>query len=460
MICLSRNIVFILFIASVITACKSKETEEVVKDFSQIAEKGELNVLTLSGSMSYFIYKGEPMGYEYELLKNFAEHHNLKLNIQLAENETKLTEMLLNGEGDLIAFHIPVTNEGKEDLLYCGRESINEQVLIQCSNRGDTLLNDVLDLIGKEVWVIHDSKYYHRLTNLNDELGSGITIQIIEKDTISVEDLIGMVSKGQIAYTVSDRDMAQLNKTYFHNINTALKISHPQRSSWAVRKNTPKLADAINQWFDENHNNPKYQAIIKRYFEMSKMPGEEPAPVIGPNQISIFDEYFKEFAKLLTWDWRLLASIAFQESRFHTDRVSWAGASGLMGLMPKTAEAFGLPEDQLEDPEANVRAASDFLKNLNRSLRAIEDENERIKFVLAAYNAGLGHVYDAQALAEKYGKNPHIWHDNVEEYIKLKSLPEYYNDPVCKLGYCRGTETVNYVRHVIERWYYYQQKVN
>jgi len=455
------HLLFIILTILSITACKPKgKTTVMEKDFFEIVKKGEIDVLTLSGSMSYFIYKGEPRGYEYELLKSFADSYNLKLNIKLAENETKLTEMLLNGEGDLIAYNIPVTNEGKELLSYCGREVINEQVLIQRSNRGDTLLKDVLDLIGKDIWVIHDSKYYKRLENLNDELGGGINIQTIDKDTVSVEDLIEMVSKGKIPYTVSDKDMASLNKTYFYNINNSLTISHPQRSSWAVRKNTPVLASVIDEWFSENENNPKYRAIIKRYFEMSKMPGDEPAPIIGPNQISIFDHFFKEYAKQINWDWRLLASIAFQESKFYTDRVSWAGATGLMGLMPKTAEAFGLPRDQMEDPEGSVMAATGLIKRLNRSFSFIEDENERIKFILAAYNAGSGHVYDAQALTEKYGRNPNVWNGNVEEFLKLKSLPEYYNDPVCKQGYCRSSETINYVRSVIERWHYYQQVIN
>ena len=449
----------VLFLLTLgLIACHSKQ-EETVYDFPQIVEDGELNVLTLAGSMSYFIYKGKPRGYEYELLSNFAESQQLKLNIKIAENEAKLAQMLENDEGDLIAYNLPLTNEGKENLIYCGQEVINPQVLVQRSNGKEKPLIDVTELIGKEVWVIHDTKYYKRLKNLNDELGGGINIQTIDKDTVSVEDLIEMVSKGKISYTVSDEDLAKLNKTYFHNLNISLQVSHPQRSAWAVRKNSPLLAEAIDKWFEENENTPRYQRIIKRYFEMSKMPGDEPAPIIGPHQISPFDHWFKLYASQIQWDWRLLASIAYQESKFYTDRVSWAGATGLMGLMPETAEAFGLPANQLEDPEGSIRAASGLIKRLNRSFSAIEDPNERIKFILAAYNAGSGHIYDAQALAKKYEKNPHIWTDNVEEYLKLKSLPEYYNDPVCKQGYCRSTETVNYVRNVMERWAYYQEKV-
>ncbi|MDR0507640.1 MAG: transporter substrate-binding domain-containing protein [Dysgonamonadaceae bacterium] len=442
------------------TCCKSKTNNSLSgRDFYEIMESGEIKALTLSGSMSYFIYKGAEMGYQYELIKNFADANNLRLKIIIANNETELREMLETGKGDIIACNFPVTNEGKEKFLYCGEESINEQVLVQRSNKGDTLLNDIPDLIGKNIWVIHDTKYYSRLLNLNNESGGGINIHSIDKDTVSVEDLIEMVANGEIPYTVSDLDLAKLNKTYYSNINIALKISHPQRSSWMVDKRSPKLAENVNEWFKNNSNTTKYRAIIKRYFEMSKLPGDAPAPIISNKAISVHDKYFKQYAPKIPWDWRLLASIAYQESKFYVDKVSWAGATGLMGIMPKTAETFNMELDRLIDPESSVETATKLIKRLNKHFSSIENEEERIKFILASYNGGLGHVTDAQALAEKYGKDPHVWEDNVLECLKLKKLPEYYNDPVCKSGYFRGTESIAYVKAVMERWKYYQEKV-
>ncbi len=452
------SFLWIVFLAVLIVACK-KENSHIEWDFDPISEKGELTAITLSSSVSYFIYKGEPMGYEYELLKNFADAHHLKLNIKIAENMDQLNTMLGAGEGDLIAYNIPITIEGKDSLLYCGREVINEQVLIQRANKGDTILKDVTEMIGKEVWVVKGSKYYNRLVNLNDELGGGIRIRTIEKDTVSVEDLIDMVSDGKIVYTVSDKNMAQLNKTYHPNININLKISHPQRSAWAVRKTSPELAKVLNEWFRSYQKNPTYRSTMKRYFEMSKMESDEPEPELAPGKISRFDLIFKKYAPQIGWDWRLLASLSYQESRFQTDRTSWAGATGLMGLMPQTATNFGLPPDQRTDPEGSVKAGVKYIQALNKIFASNENKEERIKFVLAAYNAGIGHIYDAQALTRKYGKNPDIWDGNVEEYLKLKSLPEYYNDEVCKQGYFRSSETISYVHRVLERWNHYKEKV-
>jgi membrane-bound lytic murein transglycosylase F len=423
-------------------------------DFQQIVERKELNVLTLPGSMSYFIYKGEPKGYEYELLSDFAESNDLQINVKLADNETKLAEMLENGEGDLVAYNIPITKAGKERLIYCGREVVNEQVLIQQANRKDQVLKDVIDLIGKEVWLIHDSKYYRRMMNLNNELGGGIQIRTIDKDTVTTEDLIEMVSQGKIPYTVSDVDLAKLNKTYFKNIDISLLVGHPQRSSWAVRKTTPELAKVINRWLKENKNNPRLAQINKRYFEISKITNGT-SPVLKKDQISLYDDFFKKYADRYGFDWRLLASISFQESRFFANSASWKGASGLMGLMPRTAQALGVSGDELYDPEQNIKAACKLLVKLEKYFSGIENKEDCIKYILGAYNAGQAHILDAQALAGKHGKDPGKWED-VEMYLLLKSQPEYFNDSICRAGYLRGRETVDYVSNVLGRWAHYK----
>ncbi len=439
---------------------KEEVAATIYPDLPQIKASGQLTALTLSSSVSYFIYKGEEMGYEYELIKDFAESQNLTLNIKVAENENRLLEMLEAGEGDVVVYNIPITNPGKERFIYCGQEVINEQVLVQRANVKDTILTDVTELIGKDVWVIDRTKYQQRLINLNNELGGGINIKEIEKDTVSVEDLIAMVSAGTIPYTLSDNDIARLNKTYFSNININLEVSHPQRSSWVVNKSSYQLAAALDAWFESNEDTPRYRTIMKRYFEMSKMPGGEPAPILGTGQISVYDDIFKQYAPSIHWDWRLLASIAYQESKFRLEDESWAGAVGLMGLMPRTAEAFGIMAEERILPVPSVRAGVAYIKSLQRSFAKVEDKDEQTKFVLASYNAGIAHILDAQALARKYGKNPYIWDDNVVECLKWKRLPEFYNDSVCKYGYFRGTETLNYVQQVIDRWNYYKEKVS
>lgn len=444
--------VFILFIF--IYGCAEQKVH--IYDFEQIKASGELNIITVSSSTSYFIYKDEPMGYDYDLAKGFCDFYGLKLNIKIAENSTRLLEMLANGEGDLIATAVPVQNEFKDSIVYCGLEQISHQVLIQRAEKKDSLITDVTQLIGKEVYVKHNTKYHQRMLNLDAELGNGIIITDIEKDTVTVEDLIGMVAGKAIDYTVADEYIAMLNKTYYSNIDVSLPLSFEQRSSWVVRRDTPLLAKALNDWFSDKSRKPVYKAAIKKYFELSKgISDDTPEEKFNPPAkgiISAYDSIFKKYAPVAGYDWYLLAAVAYQESHFRTNRSSWAGAVGLMGLMPRTAAIYGVTGDELKDPEQSVRAGAEYIKYLSKLFRKIPDPKQRIKFVLASYNGGNAHIYDAMALANKYDDDPNIWDNSVEKYIELKSKPEYYNDSVCKYGYLRGTEVVNYVAQVTSNW--------
>ena len=444
-----------------IISCENKRGDEKSIAFSeleQIKDSGVITVLTMYGSTSYFIYRGQDMGFQYELSEQFAKSLGVKLHIKVAQNIPDLIEKLLNKEGDMIAYYIPITKEWKDSLLYCGEEIITHQVIVQRSSATIRPLRDVTELIGKDIYV-KPGKYYDRLVNLNDELGGGILIHKVTNDSITTEDLITQVAEGKIPFTVADNDLAQLNTTYYPNLNVKLSISFDQRASWAVRKDCKHLAEAANKWHEENMTSPAYTASNKRYFEISKAITHPTILSLREKKISHYDTLFKKYAKEIDWDWRLLASLAHTESNFDTTVVSWAGARGLMQLMPRTAYAMGMPAGMEHNPEESVKAAAKYIASVNRSLRMIPDKQERTYFILAAYNAGLGHIYDAIALANKYGKNGSKWYDNAENFILLKSNEEYYTDSVCRNGYFRGVETYNFVRDIMNRYDIYKQKI-
>lgn len=450
------HICLLAIIACIAFGCKPKAKRVMpVHDLTQIVDSGELVVLTLYSSTTYFNYRGQEMGYQYELSQQFADELGVKLRIKTARTPIQLVEMLQRGEGDLIAYTLPITKRGKDSLLYCGEEVVTHQVIVQRRNGKQALLKDVTDLIGKQVHVKR-GKYYDRLKNLNEELGGGIEIVLVENDSTSVEDLITKVAQGVIDYTVADNDIARLNKTYYPFLNIELSISFDQRASWAVRKDQPLLAAKANEWHKAGMTRPEYTASMKRYFETSKRSPHSPVLSVSEGKISIYDDLFKKYAPTIGWDWRLLASLAFTESNFDSTAVSWAGAKGLMQLMPTTAKANGMPEGMEHNPEESVKAAVKYLGRTARSFANIPEE-ERVKFVLASYNSGIGHILDAMALAEKYGKNRHIWTDNVEPYILLKSNEEYFTDSVCKHGYFRGIETYNFVRDITQRFERYKE---
>ena len=438
----------------------AKKSEEIVIDLPAIVEKGEITAVTLNSSTSYFQYKMHPMGYEYDLLAAFAKDHQLNLTIKVAENESRLIEMLQSGEAEIVAYPILIDSKLKQGLLFCGHERQSNLVIIQRAIPADSILRDVTELIGKEVFVQSNTRYHKRLENLNNELGGGIQINVLETDTLTTEDLIEMVSAGSIPYTVCQDNVARLNRTYFRKINIELEISFKQRSSWVVRQNTPLLADAINEWASNKERQNMYQSISKRYFERSKdfIPILNTiVPRVVNGQISPYDPLFKKYAPLLDWDWQLLASIAYQESRFISSIVAWSGEEGIMGVMPGTAEHFGFEPGDMQDPEKCVRAGVECLIQFGKGFTEVPDSLERIKLTLASYNAGIGHVNDARGLAQKYGKDPDVWNDHVAEFIRLKSEPQYYTDSICKHGYLRGKETYNYVAEVLERYNYYKK---
>lgn len=453
-----KKLLYLLLFLFAVIACKNKHTSQEITshDLPQIKDSGELVVLTLYSSISYFNYRGQEMGFQYELSEQFAKSLGLKLRIEVANSVTEMIDMLMAGEGDLIAYHLPITKERKDSLLFCGEDVVTHQVLVQQS--GKNILKDVTELIDKDIYV-KPGKYYNRLINLNNELGGGIHIHLVDNDSITSDDLIAQVAQGKISYTVSDNDIAQLNKTYFPNLNISLPVSYDQRASWAVRRDCPELAEAANAWYKVNQTSPEYTASMKRYFEVSKAVPYAAILSLKDGKISHYDNLFRKYAKEIDWDWRLLAALAYTESNFDTTVVSWAGAQGLMQLMPYTAKAMGVPAGMEHNPEESVKAAVKYIAVTEKSLRMIADKQERINFVLGAYNAGVGHVYDAMALAEKYGKNKYVWTDNVEKYILLKSNEEYFNDPVCKYGYFRGGETYTFVRVINQRFDNYKTKI-
>ncbi len=449
-----RKIILVILTAVLLLSCKKEKSTPLLCDFEKIIARDTLFVATLYGSSSYFTFKGQEMGFDYELCEKFAKEQGLAMVIRIASSEADLINLLKNNKVDLVAYRLTITNELKKDLLYIQNEYVNNQVLIQRGAK--EMISSVVDLIGKEVYVLPNTKYEERLHNLNEEIGGGIIIKLAA-DTLTTDNLIEMVSNGTIQYTVAENDVALLNKTYYQNIDCKIPVSFNQRSAWAVSSNCPALQDTINSWFTERSEKIHYASLYNKYFVRSKFFGERKIH-IPKGAISPYDMLFKKYAERIDWDWKLLVAQCHAESKFDSSAVSWAGARGVMQLMPRTGAAYGLTKTTISNPKANIDAATQYLQMLNRKYRRIEDKEERIKFILASYNAGAGHITDAMALAEKYGKNPHIWHGNVEDYMLLKSKKEYYTDPRVRHGYFRGTETYRYVREVLEKYEKYRHR--
>lgn len=413
-----------------------------------------LKVVTLYGPTSYFLYRGEPMGYDYTLVDSLARQKNMVLDLKVARSLSTAVAMLDSGKVDLIAYEVPITGHYRPLVIPCGPENYTTQVLVQPKNRGEVEITDVTQLVGKEVYVERDSKYLRRMQHLNDEIGGGIIIHEVDGDTIITEDLIRMVSDGEIPLTVVDSDIAKLNRTYYPDLDIDLEVGFPQRSSWAVGPDKKWLADSIDSWFAGASPQRTNAELLKQYFEQTKYTPRFNFD-FSKGYISQYDNLFKKYAPGVGWDWRLMAAQAYQESRFRPNARSWVGARGLMQIMPRTARGYRTSVNRLNDPETSVRVATALIEDLDGYLKKyVPSDKERVKFVIAAYNCGIAHVYDAIALAKKYGYDPTVWDGNVAKAILMKMNPKYYNDPVVKYGYCRGSETVAYVKNITD---FYEQ---
>lgn len=408
-----------------------------------------LRVATLYSPASYFHYRDENMGFDYSLVSALAREKGMELDLTVAPSLAKALDMLDSGRVDLVAYEVPVTAESKRRVVFTGPENYTHQVLVQ--PRGDSVVRDVTGLVGKDIYVPADSKYYHRLRNLDSELGGGIRIHAVDPDSITEEDLLDKVASGELPMTVVDSDIAKLNKTYYPGLDITLALSFDQQSRWAVSPAKAWLADSISAYFGGEAPRRAVNMEYRRYYEQSKaMPGPLTMGFSG-GKISQYDDLFRKYSDAAGEDWRLLAAMGYVESGFDPGLVSWAGARGIMQIMPSVAQSHGVSPGALASPETSVKLAADIMNSLETSLaKYVSDPDERRLFKLAAYNSGIAHILDGIALARKYGMDPQKWYGNVEKAVLMESRPEYYNDPVVKYGYFRGRQTTEYVRKVTE----------
>lgn len=460
------SIVFIFFFS-----CNGEKVSDTIpveaEEYSRIKmirEQGKIVAVTDYNSTNYFVYKGTPMGYQFELLRSLADYLGVKLEVIVSNDLEETFRYLEEGDCDLIAVNLTVTKERNKFLSFTEPHSQTRQVLVQKKPDGwgkmrrdeleKKLLRNQLELGGKTVYVQKKSVFVKRLKTLSDEIGENINV--VELPNYETEQLIKLVSEGEIEYTVCDEIVGKVNQTYFKNIDVGTAISFPQNLAWAVRKGDNQFLESVNSWLEGFKKTSRFRYTYNKYFKNSRSAHRVQSKFysITGGQVSEFDEIFKKQSKLINWDWRLLASLVYQESNFNPKVTSWAGAFGLMQLMPTTASRYGV--DSLSSPLQNIIAGVKYIQWLNGILKnKISDTDERQKFVIASYNVGLGHVLDARRLAKKNGKNPDIWNDNVDFYILNKSNPMYYRDPVVKYGYCRGEETYKYVAEIYDRYNHY-----
>ncbi|MFW5850648.1 MAG: transglycosylase SLT domain-containing protein [Bacteroidota bacterium] len=445
---------------------KESEQQDIFhRDLDEIREDGKLRALIIYSSTSYFLYRGRAMGYEYEQLKRLAKSLNLELELYVAENIDSLFSELKKGTADIVAHGLTITRERKKNVQFTDYLYLTRQVLVQkkpdnwrhltWSSLQRALIKDPLELINDTISVRENTSYFERIGNLSKEIGGPIYIDTI-RGNISTDKIINQVVQGTIKYTIADEYIAKINASYYPILDVSVPVSFSQRIAWAVRPNSPQLLEAVNTWIQKERKEVDYHVIYNKYFENKrnfKQRVKSDFYSLNKNQISKYDDIIKKHAQRIGWDWRLLTSLIYQESRFEPAAASWAGAKGLMQLMPETAKELGVLN--IFDIAQNIQGGTNYLQQIYNKFDEVKDSIQRIKLTMASYNCGYYHVLDAQNLAERKGYDKHTWDGNVEEMILDLSYPENYKNEVVKYGYVRGIEPFTYVKQIFQRYKHY-----
>lgn len=434
---------------------------EKTSDLQRILESGVLKVVTDCNSTDYFLYHGRPKGYQYELILALCKELGVRPEISAVNNMDESCEGLISGRFDLVAKDLAVVRDKKPEIVFTFPFFQTRQVLVQrdrlAGSGTSAFISKTSDLAGKIIHVQQNSNYFRRITDFSQSIG--YPVEIVEDSVNGTEKLISLVARGKIDYTVCNENIALLNRSYYSNLDVSLKISLPINISWAVRSGSKEWADFLNHWIENFIQTEEYRKIYTVYFKNPYTSGRfrREFNTIFDGGISQYDSTIKHAAAKQAWDWRLIAAIMYHESRFDPDSESFLGAVGLMQLMPETAEFIGI--EDIYNVQQNIEGGALLLSWLDRQFKeTVKDSAERINFVLAAYNIGLGRVQKAQRQAAENGKNQQIWKNNVDYFLRKKSAEAAPEDSVIRTNQVYD-DTFYFVDEVIATYRHYQNLI-
>ena len=422
-------------------------------DIQEIRKRGVLRVLTRNSGSTYFIHRGAQLGFEYELVSKMAKDLGLRLEIVIPPDRESLFTYLKEGKGDLIAAGLSITPERKENYLFSRHYNVVDELLIVPSS--DKKTKSIADLSGDKISVRKSSSYFQTLVRLQEIHG----FEIDEvPETMETEEILAAVGRGELDATVADSNIVDIELTYNSRVRSVQSLAGPVRIGWAMRKDQPGLKTIVDRWIAKNYRSTFFNMIHTKYFKNKKQmryaARAERADTEGV--LSPYDDLVKKYSKKYEFDWRLITAQMYQESRFDPSAQSWMGALGLMQVMPQTAKELKLPN--VGKPEIGIHAGIKLLARYAAVFNSPDiKERDRLRFALASYNCGLGHVLDGRALARAKKLDHNKWFGNVEKVLPLLARPEVARR--ARHGYCRCDEPVKYVTEIQARYENYSKLV-
>jgi membrane-bound lytic murein transglycosylase F len=431
----SRRVLFFLLF-SVLLAGSCGKTDSL----DQIRASGEITVLTRNNAHCYYIYREAPMGFEYDLAKAFADSLGVALKVVTPTWEG-LLEGLQTGKGDFVAASMSITPSREEEVDFSEGYLDVQQHIIVHKNNAD--VKSIEDLAGRTVHVRRGTSYEEALNTLKAE-GLGVEIKLY--DDMPTEELIRMVAEKEIDITVADSHIAQLNRRYYPDVRMACPLGEPLKLGWAVRKGEKPLLEAINTFLETANESGAFQKIYDQYFanvELFDYVDLKKYHRRLEKRLPQYKQIIQHAARKHGFDWRLIASVIYQESHFDPKARSHTGVRGIMQLTLDTAREMGI-KNRL-DPKQSIIGGVKYLRKLYDQFEEAR-EPDRMLMALASYNVGYRHVQDSQEIARKKKLDPNSW-AAVEQTLPLLCHPKYYKQS--RSGYCRGREPVRYVNRIL-----------
>lgn len=455
------SILIFIFIFLCIVSCRHKSASILLGmvdvDLDSIKNRHVLRIVTDYNSVNYFVCKDVSVGLQYELCSEYAKHIGAELEIVVSNDHERNVEMLNKGKVDIIATTLIVDTIAEDRFLYTQPYAQSKILLVQRSDADMVKADSLASLSGDTISFLANSFYEDVIENINDTASFD---EIIPNpiEHYDVEQIIQLVAEHEVDKAVALENIARANKWYYPNLDVSIQLTDNKNLAWGVRKNASQLLSDIDSWLVKFRTTQRFKRIYRKYVIDPREHHSNVQKTTADTYSTVFEDIVKRYATDSRYNYLLISSIIYQESHFNPEARSWAGACGLMQLMPETARRFGV--DDISQPEQNIEAGVKFIMWLDaRLVKYVPDSQERIKFTLAAYNVGLGHIMDAIRLAQKHGMQPDKWNGNVEIALLQKGNAQYYSDPIVKHGYCRGSETINYVRNVIDRYNNYKKRI-
>lgn len=419
-------------------------------DFKKLRkDKLPLRVITRNSPETYFLWRGELLGFEYELMRKFADINNVKLAIVVANSYEEMLTLLAEGKGDIIAAGLSRTKQRKEQMAQANLTTsirynrVKEQLV---AHKDSIAINGFEDLKGRTITVRKSASFWATAQRLAEEFGAIINIA---DENIATELLISQVADKEIDLTIADSNLIAIENTFRSELTTPLTFKEDVPYAYVVRKNNPQLLAYVNEFVRKYYRGTFYNVVKNKYFYNQKFQERhEKHRLVTGSSLSPYDDIVRSHVQAYNFDWRLIVSQMYQESRFDPLASNSTGALGLMQMLPRTAAELGV--DNLKEPEQAIASGVRYLNWTRDRFSKDLPVQEQIFFSLASYNAGYGHVKDAQRLAKKIGLRSDKWFNNVEKAMLLLQRRQYYKN--ARFGYVRGREPVNYVRDIHQRY--------